>query len=79
MMVGEADPVARRQAMATAKAQIGVSAREVGQSGVQLHGGIGITEEYAIGHYFKRLSMIERQFGDVEHHMALLASLEKPG
>ena len=79
MMVGEADPVVRRQAMATAKAQIGVSAREVGQSGVQLHGGIGITEEYAIGHYFKRLSMIERQFGDVEHHMALLASLEKPG
>ena len=79
MMVGEADPVARRQAMATAKAQIGVSAREVGQSGVQLHGGIGITEEYAIGHYFKRLSMIERQFGDVEHHMALLASLETPG
>jgi pimeloyl-CoA dehydrogenase small subunit len=79
MMVGEADPVARRQAMAMAKAQIGVSAREVGQSGVQLHGGIGITEEYAIGHYFKRLSMIERQFGDVEHHMALLASLETPG
>lgn len=79
MMVGEADPAARRQAMATAKAQIGVSAREVGQSGVQLHGGIGITEEYAIGHYFKRLSMIERQFGDVEHHMALLASLEGPG
>ena len=75
MMVSEPDPVARRHAMATAKAQIGQSAREVGQGGVQLHGGIGITEEYAVGHYFKRLSMIERQFGDVEHHMALLASM----
>lgn len=75
MMVEEADPVARRHAMATAKAQIGTSARTVGQSGVQLHGGIGMTEEYAVGHFFKRLSMIERQFGDTEHHMALLASM----
>ncbi len=76
MMVSEPDPVLRRHAMATAKAQVGLSAREVGQGGVQLHGGIGITEEYAVGHYFKRLSMIERQFGDVEHHMALLSSME---
>jgi pimeloyl-CoA dehydrogenase small subunit len=76
MMVSETDPIVRRHAMATAKVQIGLSAREVGQGGVQLHGGIGITEEYAVGHYFKRLSLIERQFGDVEHHMALLASME---
>ena len=75
MMVTEPDPYVRRHAMATAKVQIGLSAREVGQGGVQLHGGIGITEEYAVGHYFKRLSMIERQFGDVEHHMSLLASM----
>ena len=75
MMVSETDPIVRRHAMATAKVQIGLSAREVGQGGVQLHGGIGITEEYAVGHYFKRLSLIERQFGDVEHHMALLASM----
>ena len=75
MMVHEPDPIQRRHAMATAKAQIGVSAREVGQGGVQLHGGIGMTEEYAVGHYFKRLSMIERQFGDVEHHLSLLASM----
>jgi pimeloyl-CoA dehydrogenase small subunit len=75
MMVSETDPTLRRHAMATAKVQIGLSAREVGQGGVQLHGGIGITEEYAVGHYFKRLSMIERQFGDVEHHMSLLASM----
>jgi pimeloyl-CoA dehydrogenase small subunit len=75
MMVSEPDPTIRRHAMATAKAQIGHSAREVGQGGVQLHGGIGITEEYAVGHYFKRLSMIERQFGDAEHHMSLLAAM----
>jgi pimeloyl-CoA dehydrogenase small subunit len=75
MMVSEPDPLVRRHAMATAKVQIGISAREVGQGGLQLHGGIGITEEYEIGHYFKRLSMIERQFGDAEHHMALLASM----
>jgi pimeloyl-CoA dehydrogenase small subunit len=75
MSVTEPDPAVRRHAMATAKVQIGLSAREVGQGGVQLHGGIGITEEYAVGHYFKRLSMIERQFGDVEHHMSLLASM----
>ena len=79
MMVSEPDPLLRRHAMATAKVQIGLSAREVGQGGVQLHGGIGITEEYAVGHYFKRLSMIERQFGDAEHHLSLLASIGPVG
>ena len=64
--------------MSTTKAQIGLSCREVGQGGVQLHGGIGITEEYAIGHYFKRLSMIERQFGDFEHHMTILSMMDTP-
>ena len=76
MMVTELDVEKRRHAMATTKAQIGISCREVGQGGVQLHGGTGVTEEYAIGHYFKRLSMIERQFGDVEHHMTILSMME---
>jgi len=78
MMTTEKDTEKRRHAMATTKAQIGISCREVGQGGVQLHGGIGITEEYAIGHYFKRLSMIERQFGDVEHHMTTLSMMDSP-
>ena len=78
MMTTETDIEKRRHAMATTKAQIGISCREVGQGGVQLHGGIGITEEYAIGHYFKRLSMIERQFGDVEHHMTTLSMMDSP-
>ena len=78
MMTTETDIAKRRHAMATTKAQIGISCREIGQGGVQLHGGIGITEEYAIGHYFKRLSMIERQFGDVEHHMTTLSMVDSP-
>ena len=59
--------------MSAAKVQIGKSARFVGQQAVQLHGGIGVTEECQAGHYFRRLSMIELLFGDVDHHLAALA------
>jgi alkylation response protein AidB-like acyl-CoA dehydrogenase len=59
----------RRQAIAQAKVQIGQSARFVGQQCVQLHGGIGVTDEYIASHYFKRLTMIEMQFGDTLHHL----------
>ena len=59
----------RRQAIAQAKVQIGNSARFVGQQCVQLHGGIGVTDEYIASHYFKRLTMIEMQFGDTLHHL----------
>jgi alkylation response protein AidB-like acyl-CoA dehydrogenase len=54
------------------KVQISKSGRFVAQQAVQLHGGIGVTEEYAVGHYFKRLSMMEALFGDGDHHMARL-------
>ncbi len=57
-------PAARRRAMAQAKYQICQSVRFVGQQCVQLHGGIGVTDEYVASHYFKRLTMIEMQFGD---------------
>ena len=53
--------------------QISKSARFVGQEAVQLHGGIGMTEECQAGHYFRRLSMIELLFGDADHHLAALA------
>jgi hypothetical protein len=59
----------RRQAIAQAKVQIGNSARFVGQQCIQLHGGIGVTDEYIASHYFKRLTMIEMQFGDTLHHL----------
>ena len=64
MMAAEEDPVERQRAMHAAKIQIGRSGRHIGQEAVQLHGGIGVTMEYAVGHYFKRMTMIERTFGD---------------
>ncbi len=74
LMANEADPVARHQAMASAKVQIGRSAKFIGQQATQLHGGIGVTMEYKGGHYFKRLTMIEQQFGDADHHLRRLAA-----
>ena len=75
MMVGEEDQAERDRAIHAAKVQIGRSARHVGQEAVQLHGGIGVTMEYAVGHYFKRTTMIEHQMGDTESHLAALARL----
>jgi pimeloyl-CoA dehydrogenase small subunit len=75
MMAGEADAVERRKAISAAKVQIGKSCRFVGQEAVQLHGGIAMTMEYKAGHYFKRLTMIEKAFGDTEHHLRQVASL----
>jgi pimeloyl-CoA dehydrogenase small subunit len=76
MSVGEDDPVARAKAMSAAKVQIARSARFVGQQAIQLHGGIGMTWEYKVGHLFKRLTAIERQFGDLDHHLDRLAATD---
>ena len=59
----------RATAVAAAKVQIGKSAKFVGQQSIQLHGGIGMTQEARIGHYFKRLTMIENTFGDTDYHL----------
>ena len=59
----------RRRALARAKYQIGVSMRFVGQQAVQLHGGIGVTDEYIVSHYFKRLTQMEMTFGDTLHQL----------
>ncbi len=59
----------RRQAMARAKYQLGVAMRFVGQNAVQLHGGIGVTDEYAGSHYFRKLTQLEMTFGDTLHHL----------
>src|SRR5436309_2580567 len=59
----------RATAVAAAKVQIGKSAKFVGQQAIQLHGGIGMTMEAKIGHYFKRLTMIENTFGDTDYHL----------
>jgi alkylation response protein AidB-like acyl-CoA dehydrogenase len=59
----------RAKALSAAKVQIGRACRFVGQNAIQLHGGMGMTDEMAIGHYFKRATMIEGEFGSVDHHL----------
>ena len=60
----------RAKAAAAAKVQIGKACKFVGQNAIQLHGGMGMTDEMAIGHYFKRATMIESAFGSTDHHLA---------
>jgi pimeloyl-CoA dehydrogenase small subunit len=59
----------RRKAASAAKVQIGKAGRFIGQQAVQLHGGMGMTDELNVGHYFKRLTMIDTMFGNVDHHL----------
>jgi alkylation response protein AidB-like acyl-CoA dehydrogenase len=68
LKLGEAAPQ-RRRALSQAKVQIGSSMRFVGQQCVQIHGGIGVTDEYLGSHYFKRLTMLEMAWGDSLHHL----------
>jgi pimeloyl-CoA dehydrogenase small subunit len=75
MMADSDDDTARRRAISAAKVQIGRSGKFIGQQAVQLHGGIAMTDEYKVGHYFKRLTMIGAQFGDVDYHLGRFASL----
>jgi pimeloyl-CoA dehydrogenase small subunit len=68
----------RRRVISAAKVQIGKSGRFVGQQSIQLHGGIGMTDEYVAGHYFKRLTMIDQCFGDVDYHLDRFAEVTLP-
>ena len=67
------DAAERRRAMSAAKVQIGRSGKHIGQEAVQLHGGIAMTMEYKVGHYFKRMTMIDMLFGDADRHLAAVA------
>ena len=73
----ESEPDARARAVSAAKATIGRAARFIGQQAVQLHGGMGMTEELAIGHYFKRLTALQFEFGSTDFHIARYAELAK--
>lgn len=73
----ESDDVSRARAVSAAKATVSRAARFIGQNAVQLHGGMGMTEELAVGHYFKRLTAIEYEFGTADHHIARYAKLTK--
>jgi len=69
-MAADIDNAAERaKAVAAAKVQIGRSGKFIGQQSIQLHGGIGMTMAAKIGHYFKRLTMIENTFGDADYHL----------
>jgi alkylation response protein AidB-like acyl-CoA dehydrogenase len=68
MKLGE-PALARRRALSQAKVQLGRSMRQVGQECIQLHGGIGVTDEYIASHYFKRLTLLEMTWGDTLHHL----------
>lgn len=72
----DADPVEASRAASATKVQIGQSARTIGQEAIQLHGGIGMTDAYPAGHYFRRLTMIEMQFGDTRHHLSRLTRMD---
>jgi alkylation response protein AidB-like acyl-CoA dehydrogenase len=74
----KAEPAVRARSVSAAKATIGRAARFIGQNAVQLHGGMGMTEELAVGHYFKRLTAIQYEFGSTDHHLARYAELTKP-
>jgi pimeloyl-CoA dehydrogenase small subunit len=74
MMAAEDDARERRQAISAAKVQIGRSGRFVGQQAIQIHGGIGMTMETKVGHYFKRVTVIDTQFGDADYHLDLVAA-----
>ena len=74
MMAAETDAKERAKAMSAAKVQIGKSGRHISHEAVQLHGGIAMTMEYSVGHAFKRMTMIDRLFGDTDYHLARLAA-----
>jgi alkylation response protein AidB-like acyl-CoA dehydrogenase len=71
-------PVSERSAaLSVAKARVGQSGRFVCGQAIQLHGGIGVTEEYSVGHYFKRMTVIENELGCARFHVEQLAQRER--
>ncbi len=76
MWAEEDDAAERTKAISAAKAQIGRSVRFIGQQATQLHGGVGMTYEYKLGHLFKRMTMIDMSFGDMDAHLRRLSELD---
>ncbi len=70
------DPAFRARGISAVKVQIGNACRKVGQSAIQVHGGMGMTDEMAISHYFKRATMIESMFGSVDYHLARIEAID---
>jgi alkylation response protein AidB-like acyl-CoA dehydrogenase len=72
--VDTADAAERRRAVSAAKIKIADACRQVSQDAVQLHGGMGMTEDLKISHTFRRLTMIAQTFGDADHHLERFAA-----
>ena len=73
--VSDDDPEERRRAVSAAKVHLAQSGRFIAAQSIQLHGGIGVTDEHDIGLYFKRMQILVTLFGDEEHHLARYATL----
>ena len=69
-------PRERARVVSAAKIKIADACRHVSQESVQLHGGMGMTEELKVSHTFRRLTMIAQQFGDADHHLARFAAAD---
>lgn len=74
--VESAEPAVRRRAVSAAKAYVGQSSKFVAQQAVQLHGGIGVTEELDVGHYFRQLTAFGSLYGSREYHLRRFAAAE---
>jgi len=72
----EKDAAVRGPFISSAKAQISHSGQIVGRGAIQLHGGIGMTNEYVAGHYLRRLTAIEKMFGDIDYHLGRFAAAQ---
>lgn len=72
----EGSPAVRAHAVSVAKVVSGMAGQTVSRNGVQIHGGYGVTDEYAISHYYRRLLVLEKQYGGIDVHAALLAAAE---
>lgn len=70
------EPGRRAHAISIAKVMVSEAGQTVGRNGIQIHGGYGVTDEYAISHHYRRLLVIEKHFGDIEHHLAQIAGAE---
>lgn len=77
MEVMKSDATARRKAVSAAKAYVGQHARAVAQDAVQIHGGVGMTEELDVGHYFRSLTLFCSTFGSTDHHLQRYARLSQ--
>jgi alkylation response protein AidB-like acyl-CoA dehydrogenase len=77
--LSDPDPAQRARAVSAAKAQAGLACRLIGHGAIQLHGAMGMTDELAVGHYFKRATVIESQLGDTDHHLARYETLAFAG